>query len=107
MNELLAKPIPWDKLRNPIFVGKLVHISNYATMITRLKEPIDSIEKLAMFLAILRPGKKHLQGLTWDEISTMVWEKLSGEGYSFRKSHALAYSILISLQIRALAEAGY
>jgi hypothetical protein len=72
-------------------------------MIKKLTEPIDSIEKLAMFLAVIRPGKKHLQGLPWNIIEKTVWDRDNTDGYSFRKSHALAYSYLVILHMALLA----
>jgi len=104
LEELLARPINWNKLKEPEFVKKLVHIGNYSEMILRLKDPIDSIEKLAMFLAIIRPGKKHLQGLPWNIIEQSVWERDNADGYSYKRSHALAYSLTIIINIQLLEE---
>jgi len=104
LEQLLAKEVNWSKLLDKEFVNKLVHISNYADMIRHLPEPIKSIEHLAMFLAIIRPGKKHLQGLPWSIVSKSVWDRDSSEGYTFRKSHALSYSILVTLHMALLEE---
>jgi hypothetical protein len=103
LEELLAKEVNWKRLLDKEFVSKLVHIGNYADMIKKLTEPIDSIEKLAMFLAVIRPGKKHLQGLPWNIIEKTVWDRDNTDGYSFRKSHALAYSYLVILHMALLA----
>jgi len=104
LEELLSKPIPWHRLQEEKFVEKLIHIGNYFNLIQRLPEPIASIEELAMFLAILRPGKKHLQGLPWHIIEKSVWDRESTDGYTFRKAHGLAYSYLVSLAMRAIDE---
>ena len=104
LDELLAKPINWDRLKEPEFVKKLVHIGNYSEMILRLKDPIDSIEKLALLLAIIRPGKKYLQGLPWNIIEKSVWDRNDDEGYSYKRSHALAYALTIIIDIQLLAE---
>lgn len=60
-----------------------------------------SYEELAMVLAIIRPGKKHLIGKSWEEISKTVWE--ATEEYSFRKSHAISYAVMIGIHINLLA----
>jgi hypothetical protein len=93
-----------NKLKNPAIVKKLMHIGNYYDIISRLPEPIDSINKLAMFLAMLRPGKKHLLGKSWEEAEKTIWDNDATRGYVFKKAHAIAYAELISLQIRLLSE---
>jgi|ERR1039457_4050994 hypothetical protein len=104
LEQLLEKEPNWSKLRDKNFVGKLVHIGNYADMIQHLPEPINSIEKLSMFLSIIRPGKKHLQGLPWNIIEKTVWDREDVDGYSFKRSHALSYSILVTLHMAILEE---
>lgn len=103
LESLLLKEPNWGKLLDYHFVKDLVHIGNYGNLIKMLPEPITSIEHLAMFLAIIRPGKKHLQGLPWKIVSNTVWDK-GDEGYSFKKSHALSYSILVTLHMALLEE---
>jgi hypothetical protein len=107
LEELISREPNWKKLLEKDFVNKLVHISNYSDMIKKLSEPIDSIEKLSMFLAIIRPGKKHLQGLPWNIISKTVWNRENNDGYTFRKSHSYAYAYLVILNINLLEEQGY
>lgn len=104
LEELLSKPMNWSRLLDKNFVEKLVHIGNYADLIRRLPEPITCIEHLAMFLATIRPGKKHLQGKTWKEVEETIWDRDSTAAYSFRKSHSLAYALLIMLHCALLEE---
>jgi hypothetical protein len=68
-----------------------------------MPEPIDGIPRLAMFLAIIRPGKKHLQGKTWKEVAKTVWDK-GNDGYTFKKSHAIAYAHLVVVHMNLLEE---
>jgi len=51
----------------------------------------------------MRPAKKHLQGLTWKEVAKTVWDKDS-DGYSFKKSHAIAYAQLVVVHMNLLQE---
>jgi hypothetical protein len=101
LEDLLSRPIHWNRLQDGAFTKNLVHIGNYSSMIQRLQEPIDSIEKLAMFLAIIRPGKKHLQGKSWSEIEKTVWDR-NVDGFTFKKAHALAYATLVILHMAIL-----
>jgi hypothetical protein len=68
----------------------------------KMPEPVDSIPRLAMFLAIIRPGKKHLIGLPWREVAKTVWEKDS-DGYIFKKSHSVSYAHLVVVHMNLLS----
>jgi hypothetical protein len=94
----------WGKLKKRDFVEKLIHLNNQFDNIQKMPEPIDSIPKLAMFLAVIRPGKKHLLGKTWNEVSKTIWEKDSTGGYVFKKAHAISYSWLTAVHINILSE---
>jgi hypothetical protein len=102
--EMMREP-NWVKLYDKNFVEKLIHLSNHYSSIQKMPEPINSITRLAMFLALLRPGKKHLIGESWRDVSNTVWDKGS-DGYSFKKSHALAYSQLVVVHMNLL-ESGH
>ena len=67
-----------------------------------MPESVNSIPRLAMFLAVIRPGKKHLIGLPWSEVSKTIWEKEEGT-YSFKKSHAVAYAHLVVVHMNLLS----
>jgi hypothetical protein len=103
LDQLLKIEPPWHKLTEQDFVKQVAHIGNYFNMIQKLSEPIDSIEKLAMFLAIIRPAKKHLIGKTWNEIRQTVWDKSTDGTYGFKKPHSLSYATLIGVQMVLLS----
>ena len=96
----------WTMLQNRMVVEQLIHLNNSFNIMQRMPEPIDSIPRLAMFLAVMRPAKKHLQGLTWKEVSKTVWDK-DNDGYSFKKSHAIAYAQLVVVHMNLLKEQNY
>lgn len=100
--ELMREP-DWDKLNDRSFVKKLIHLGNHYDSMQRMPEPINSIPRLAMFLAIIRPGKKHLIGLPWKDVALTVWDK-NEEGYVFKKSHSLAYAQLVVVHMNLLGE---
>ncbi|VVC05087.1 Uncharacterised protein [uncultured archaeon] len=104
LDEMLQKNPPWEKLHEKEFVQQLTHIGSYYDLIQSLPEPINSIEKLAMFLAIIRPGKKHLQGLSWSEVEKTVWDIEENKGYIFKKSHAFSYALVIVAEMNLLDE---
>lgn len=103
LQELMVEP-DWTKLNNREFVDKLIHLGNHYQSIQKMPEPITSIPRLAMFLAIIRPAKKHLIGLPWVEVAKTVWDK-NDEGYSFKKSHAIAYAHLVVVHMNLLGHA--
>lgn len=100
--ELMREP-NWNRLKDRDFVEKLIHVNNQFDTILQMPEPINSIPRLAMFLAIIRPGKKHLIGKTFKEISNTVWHKTQN-GYVFKKSHAVAYAQLVVVHMNLLEE---
>ena len=69
-----------------------------------MPEPVDTIPRLAMFLAIIRPAKRHLIGQTWAEVAKTIWEKTE-DGYQFKKSHAVAYAHLVGVNMNLICEA--
>ena len=76
------------------FFETLIHVNNHWSVLKKMPEPVDTIPRLAMFLAIIRPAKRHLIGQPWAEVSKTIWEKTE-EGYQFKKSHAVAYAHLV------------
>ena len=62
-----------------------------------------NVEQLARVLAMIRPGKRHLIGKSWDEIEDEIWTK-TDDKFSFKKSHSYAYATLIVVQMNLLCE---
>jgi len=102
LTELMRQP-DWSMLNDPKIVEQLIHLGNHYNSIQRMPEPINSVTRLSMFLAIIRPGKKHLIGLPWVEVSKTIWERIEGT-YSFKKSHAVAYANLVVVHMNLLKE---
>ena len=98
--ELMREP-NWSMLNDSKFVEQLIHLGNHYNSLQRMPEPVNSIPRLAMFLAAIRPGKKHLIGRSWSEVSKTIWEKEEGV-YSFKKSHAVAYAHLVVVHMNLL-----
>lgn len=102
LTQLMAEP-DWTQLRDPQFFAKLIHLGRHYETQLAMPEPIDSRARMAMFLSVIRPGKRHLIGQTWAEVSKTVWLR-SEEGYWFKKSHAVAYANLVVVHMNLLAQ---
>jgi hypothetical protein len=98
--ELMGDP-DWSRLTDKSFVEKLIHLNNQFYNLQKMPEPVDSIPRLAMFLAVIRPGKKHLIGQKWVEVAKTVWDK-GTDGYTFKKAHAIAYAQLVVVHMNLL-----
>lgn len=103
--ELMREP-KWSKLTDPTFFKSLIHIGEHYDTMKKMPEPIDSIVRMAMFLAVIRPGKKHLIGKTWKEVKDTVWKIDDSDGYSFKKSHSISYAHLVVVHMNLLEEYG-
>lgn len=100
---LLETEPPWSRLwTDPEYSKKVIHIGNYYELLHRMMP--DSIPRMAMFLSIIRPAKKHLQGLPWAEVAKTVWDKNDEGLYGFKKSHAVSYAALVVVHMNLLAE---
>ena len=98
--ELMSEP-DWDMLNDPNIVSELIHLGNHYNSLCKMPEPVNSIPRLAMFLAVIRPGKKHLIGRTWNEVAKTIWDREEGT-YTFKKSHAVAYAHLVVVHMNLL-----
>jgi hypothetical protein len=100
--ELMAREPDWARIYDADFCAKVMHIGNHYDTLLKMPEPVDTIPRMAMFLAIIRPGKRHLVGLPWREVAETIWD--ATEEYTFKKSHAVAYSHLVCVHINLLCE---
>jgi hypothetical protein len=98
--ELMGDP-DWSRLKDKNFIEKLIHLNNQYYNLQKMPELVDSIPRLAMFLAVIRPGKKHLIGQQWSEVAKTVWDK-GTDGYTFKKAHAIAYAQLVVVHMNLL-----
>lgn len=102
LDQLIAKEPMWELLEHKEVVEQLFHISNHFDIIK--KHPPTSLEQLAMILAIIRPGKRHLVGKSWEEIEADVWVKPNDDSYFFKKSHSYGYALAIIVQLNLICE---
>ena len=101
--ELMREPT-WSKLHDKAFFEQLIHVGKHYETMAKMPEDITSIPRMAMFLAVIRPGKRHLVGKTWAEVAQTVWDKAGLDSYSFKKSHSVAYAQLVAVHMNILEE---
>lgn len=103
--ELMREP-NWAKLYDKEFFQALIHIGEHYDTMKKMPEPIDSVARMAMFLAVIRPAKRHLIGKTWKDVSLTVWDRSVQDGYSFKKSHSISYAHLVVVHMNLISELG-
>ena len=104
INLMTTEP-DWSMLTDYNKMKSLIHLQNHYQNIKKMPEPINSVPRLAMFLAVIRPAKRHLIGQSWAEVAKTIWDK-NTDGYSFKKSHAVAYAQLVVVHMNLLKEQG-
>lgn len=103
LSQLMREPL-WYRLKDREFFEKLIHLKNHYETQRSMPEPIDSIPRLAMFLSVIRPGKRHLIGRPWAEVAQTVWQTPQDGSYYFKQSHAIAYAHLVVVHMNLLEE---
>lgn len=99
--QMLEQDPPWHRLwSDKAWASQLVHVGNYVDLLESMKP--DSIPRMAAFISIIRPGKAHLQNRDWDEVFESVWDGDDSRGYTFKKSHAVSYAMLVALHMNLI-----
>jgi hypothetical protein len=100
---MLDQEPDWQRLWNdPAWSRGLVHIGNYTDLLCRMRP--DSIPRMAAFISVIRPGKAHLQDRPWSEVFESVWDGDDSRGYTFKKAHAVGYSMLVALHMNLITD---
>jgi len=102
IRQLLAIEPDWSILDEQKNVEKLFQLRNQFDVVQTIKP--KSIEDLCDCLAIFRPGKKHLLRF-YTENKEFIREELykkPEKGYYFKKSHSLAYTMNVVLQMHLI-----
>lgn len=102
LDSLLSKEPMWELLHYEEIVQQLFHINNHYDLVQQYQP--KSVTQLAMLLALIRPGKRHLVGKNWEEISHEIWTKPADGSYYFKHSHAISYAMVIVVQLNLLCE---
>lgn len=100
--ELLNRDPEWSLLDDKDIVPLFVHIGDYFGILQRIRP--KSIEDLAVVLALIRPGKKHLLLRPREEIDAEIWNSSPDDKYTFKRAHAISYAASIVVQMNLLVE---
>jgi len=100
---LMHKEPPWDFFEYAEVTDQLFHLNGHSNLLVKYKP--QTVEDLAMILAIMRPAKAYLQQHTWESIRKNVWIKVEGdENYFFKRSHSISYALAIIVNLNLLVE---
>ena len=100
-DQLLTTEPDWSRLwTDSDWSKQLVHVGNYTELLKKMQP--DSITRMAAFISIIRPGKAHLQGKSWDQVFDSVWDGDNSRGYTFKRSHSISYAALVALHMNLL-----
>ena len=106
LSQLMNTAPMWELLEHEEVVKQLAHINNHFDLVRRLKP--KSTVQLAMILALIRPGKRHLVGKCqnqgWHSLEPEIWTPDPNQNYSFKKSHAISLAVAIQVQLNLLVE---
>lgn len=92
----------WDLLEQDDFVNLLFHVNGHGSILRQMK-PVN-IEQLGAVLAMIRPAKRYLIGKDWITVMKEVWTKPANNEYYFKKAHAIAYAVAITVQMNLICE---
>lgn len=102
IEELLKIEPEWKLLLILSVVQKLFQLSKHGDVLNKVKP--KSIEELADVIALIRPGKRELLNLYLSnkDIARRTLYAKDKNGFSFKKSHAFAYAMVIILQLHLI-----
>lgn len=108
LNELLAREPMWEILENQEVCDQLFQLGGTIDGIPTF-ELLDAykprtIMDLAIFLALIRPRKKHLIGQEWEVIKSDIWTPGDETLYGFKKAHAVSYAHVVVVQMNLWLE---
>lgn len=103
IKELLKYDPDWDLLKIPSVVEQLFQLSKHFDIIQQIKP--RSVIELADCLALIRPQKRFiLKYYLQDPVRyrAELYKQEEGGGYGFKKAHAIAYALVVVLQLHLI-----
>jgi DNA polymerase III alpha subunit len=102
LKQLMETEPLWDLLLQDEFVNLLFHLNGHGAVLR--KTCPTSVEQLSAVLAMIRPAKRHLIGQDWTTIMKEVWTIPETGEYYFKKAHAVAYAMVVVVQMNLICE---
>lgn len=103
ITELLKHDPDWTLLQIPSVVEKLFQLSKHFDIIQQIKP--RSVLDLADCLALIRPQKRFILNYYLNDpkrYRAELYKLENAEGYAFKKAHAVAYALVIVLQLHLI-----
>lgn len=103
IDALLEIEPEWKLLQIPSVQKKLFQLSKHGEILNMLRP--ESIDDVADAIAIIRPGKRDYLSLYLKnklECRKLLYGKDKSGKYSFKRSHAIAYAMVIVLQLHLI-----
>lgn len=100
IKRLLAIEPDWNLLLIPSVVRDLFQLSKHAAVLAQVKP--TSVLELADCLAVIRPQKRYLLDYYLKDRAScrkLLYVREDGDAYAFKKAHAVAYALVIVLQL--------
>lgn len=105
LTRLVREEPDWKLLLIPSVVKQLFQLSKHADILQAVKP--ERIEELADCLALIRPQKRYLLDFYFKNQAScrkLLYTKEGGDGYAFKKAHAVAYALVIVLQLHLISK---
>ncbi len=105
IRKLSKIPPDWNLLQDEEVVGKLFQIHRQFKVLNKIKP--TSVEELADCISLIRPSKrvlisKYAEAKDKTSIRKILYAPPEDGGMWFKKSHAIAYSLTIVLQLHLI-----
>lgn len=100
---LLKKSPDWSLLEQKEHVLKLFQLHRHFNLVSQIRP--QSVEELADCVALIRPGKRVLLPAYLkdkNDVRRFIYRQGDDDKSAFRKSHAIAYSLTIVLQLHLI-----
>lgn len=103
IRELIKHDPDWKLLEVPSVVKQLFQLSKHLDIVEQVKP--TSILAIADVLALIRPQKRYMLKYYLSNPAKArkeLYKLEDGSGYSFKKSHSIAYALVIILQLHLI-----
>lgn len=101
IRSLLQKEPDWKMLEIPSIVTKLFQLHEHYELLQQIKP--TNVEELADCIAIIRPSKRFLvDKYLKDPVATRKVLYQKANGHYYKKPHAVAYALVIVLQLHLI-----
>ena len=103
IKELLKHEPDWTLLQIPSVVEKLFQLAKHYDLIQKIKP--KSIDDLADCLALIRPQKRFILQYYLNDRARYrreLYKMEDADGYAFKKAHAIAYALVVVLQLHLI-----